>query len=1033
MQANSNADLEKQLQDCRAELAELARVVQIERTRRQQAEEALEETECRFRAVFEQTFQFTGLLTTEGILLEANQTALDFGGFQRADVVGRPFWEARWWTISPETQEQLQEAISQAAAGQFVRYEVDVLGRGDSGCSVSEQTGANQPRVVTIDFSLKPVKDEMGQVVLLIPEGRDITELKQAAQQELHQQTTNILESISDAFVAVDQDWRFTYVNPQAEQLLQKTRDELLGQKAWDVYPEVIGTTFYQEFYRAIAQKITVRFEEFFPTLNTWFEVHAYSSKNNLSVYFRDITERKLAEEALRQREQEFRALVENAPDVITRLDRNYRFRYVNPRVEVETGIPVEQWIGKSELELGFPEAIVNPWHEALQHVFDTGQEQFYESEFPSASGTKYWFCRIVPEFAEDGSVETVLNISRDISDRKRAETDFKQTEAALRKNQQLLQAIMDAAPIRIYLKDLQGRYILVNRCCSEAPLALSQEQIIGKTDYDIWSQEIADSFQASDQTAIEAGKPIEWEQDILLPDGLHTFFTTKFPLYNATSTPYAVGGISTDITDRKQIETALRESEERFRQLAENIDAVFWMRSLDEQFNKQEFLYISPGYEKIWGRSSQSLYENSENWMDTIYPEDRAYVCTMYERQNRGEQIEDVYRIVKPDGSVSWIHDRAFPVYDSQGRLYRTAGIAEDITERKLTEAALKESEQKYRNLVETSQGVIWSVNTQGRLTFVNQTIRQIYGYEPEEMIGRHFSEFVTPEQAQKDREILQPILVGESVFQYEAECLRKDGTTFWVSCNAMMLCDDNGNVLGTTGTSIDISDRKRAEEQIKASLQEKEALLKEVHHRVKNNLQVISSLLDLQAQQIQEPIALEAFQASQNRIKSIALIHEKLYQSENLARVNLADYIHTLTTYLLQTYPINPNNITLQLKVVEISLDLDKVIPCGLIINELVSNALKHGFPGDTKGRVWIEFNPAYLEAPEENTHQFTLIVGNDGIKLQNSQNFYTAKTLGFQLVNILVKQLGGQIELEQSRGTEFKIQFSNLHRRF
>jgi PAS domain S-box-containing protein len=317
---------------------------------------------------------------------------------------------------------------------------------------------------------------------------------------------------------------------------------------------------------------------------------------------------------------------------------------------------------------------------------------------------------------------------------------------------------------------------------------------------------------------------------------------------------------------------------------------------------NDQKTLYISPAYEKIWGRSSQPLYENSQNWMETIYPEDHPLAISRYERLKQGEPVEDVYRIVKPDGSVRWINDHAFPIYDSEGRLYRAAGIAQDITE------------------------------------------------------------------------------------------------------------------------------RKQAEEQLRASLREKEALLMEVHHRVKNNLQIISSLLDLQSQHLQEPLALEAFQTSQNRIKSIALIHEKLYQSENLARVNLADYIHSLVINLLQTYTTNPDNITLQLNVADISLNLDTLIPCGLIINELVSNALKHGLSENAKGKIWVDINSISAASFQENVQQVTLVVGNEGKKFQNPFNFKNLKTLGLQLVNVLVEQLQGKIELDQSRGTEFKISFLN-----
>lgn len=595
------------------------------------------------------------------------------------------------------------------------------------------------------------------------------------------------------------------------------------------------------------------------------------------------------AEERLHQQEQSFKALAENAPDVIARFDRQMRFLYVNSAVESVSGISPHTFIGETNRSVGMPEDLCQSLEDNFQQVFITGQERIIEFDYLSPDGkTVYFQSRVVPEFAKDGSVECVLVVARDV-------TNFKLTEKALRESQQLLQAVLDSAPTAIYLKDLQGRYILCNHR-TQTGIGLSLKQIIGKTDYDIWPQ-MADILRINDQAAVDAGAPVELEETVLEVGGLHTFMTIKFPLYDTSGTPYAICGISTDITERKQ------------------------------------------------------------------------------------------------------------------------------------TEVALKESEQKYRNLVETCQGAIWSVDAEGRLTFINQAAKQLYGYEPEEMIGRHFSELVTPEQTQKGQEILERIIAGESIFHCEAECIRKDGTIFWVSCNAIALRDEFGNVLGTTGTSIDISDRKRIEEQLKASLQEKEALLKEVHHRVKNNLQVISSLLDLQSQQIQDSIAVDAFRGSRNRIKSIALIHEKLYQSKNLARVGLADYIHTLTTYLLHTYPINPSNITLQLSISNILLNIDKVIPLGLIINELVSNALKHGFPGNTKGTIWIEASSTSEISVREEARQLTLVIGNDGLRLEETKIFYKPKSLGFQLVNVLVKQLNGLIEVEQIRGTEFKINLPYL----
>ena len=1254
MQDNTNADLEKQLQGSRTQLAELARELQTERTKRQQVEEALRETERRFRAVFEQTFQFTGLLTTEGILLEANQAALDFGGIQAADVVGCPFWETQWWTISPETQEQLREAISQAATGEFVRYEVDLLGADN--------------RIITIDFSLKPVKDETGQAVLLLPEGRDITQLKQAAQHELEEQTTNIWESMTDGFYTLDRNWRFTYVNPQAEQFLQRTRDQLLNRPIWEIYPEAVGTTFYHDYQQVMTQNISFHLEEFCSSLNSWFEVHAYPSKNGMSVYLQDITERKQAEEALYQREQEFRALAENSPDIIARIDKQLRHLYVNAAIEPVTGLSAQDFIGKTNRDLGMPEAQCDDWEEIAQQVLMTGVEHIVEFDFLSPDGiTRYYQSRFVPEFARDGSIQSLLGISRDV-------TDFKQTADALRESQQLLQAILDATPQAIYIKDLQGRYILVNRHC-ERVLTLSREQILGKTDYDLFASAIADTWRTNDQAVLDAGSPLDFETVVPKPDGLHTAISLKFPLYDATGTAYAIAGISTDITQRKRAEEELYRREQEFRALAENSPdiiarhdrqgrhlyvnsaietvtglspqafigktnrelgmpealCVYWDENFQQVFttgqertlefsfpaadgttryfqnrvvpeftldgsvesvlavgrdvtdfkqteaalreNQQllqaildaapvaiylkdlrgRYLLVNPCTQQALGLTQEQIVGKSDcelmgqdavdDWrsqeqavlgagmpveIEDSFPQAdglHTYITTkfplydatgaayaicgistditlrkqaeeaLYRREQEfralaenspdiiarfDKQLRHLYvnaavecatglspqsfigkthrdmgmpetmclyleenlqqvlttgcertievDFVTPDGTTRYYQSRLVPEFALDSSVESILTVARDVTDFKQAEAALHESEQKYRNLVETAQGLIWSVDSEGRFTFINQASKQFYGYEPEEMIGRKFTDFTILEQAQKDMEAVKRVLVGESLLHYETMALRKDGTPFYISANAIVLRDEAGNVLGTTGTSIDITERKGAEEQLKASLQEKEALLKEVHHRVKNNLQVISSLLDLQSQQIQEPIALEAFRSSQNRVRAIALIHETLYQSKNLARVNLADYIYTLTTYLLQTYPLNPNNITLQLNVDDIFFNLDQLIPCGLIINELISNALKHGFPENTKGTIWVELNSFGVASLEENAHQFTLIVGNDGIQLQDPQNFYTAQTLGFQLVNILVKQLGGEIEITQSRGTEFEIRFSD-----
>jgi two-component sensor histidine kinase len=215
------------------------------------------------------------------------------------------------------------------------------------------------------------------------------------------------------------------------------------------------------------------------------------------------------------------------------------------------------------------------------------------------------------------------------------------------------------------------------------------------------------------------------------------------------------------------------------------------------------------------------------------------------------------------------------------------------------------------------------------------------------------------------------------------------------------------------------EITERVRKEAQIKASLEEKEALLKEIHHRVKNNLQVISSLLNLQSSLVADPQALEVFQESQHRIRSMALVHEKLYQSESLAQIDFAEYVRTLTTYLFNSYGDRAQHITLDIQAEDVFLGIDTAIPCGLILNELVSNALKHAFPNGQEGKIRVEICVG-------SEQQSTLTVSDNGVGLPESLDLHNTTSLGLQLVNILVRQLDGTMEIHGQGGAEFKIGF-------
>jgi len=216
------------------------------------------------------------------------------------------------------------------------------------------------------------------------------------------------------------------------------------------------------------------------------------------------------------------------------------------------------------------------------------------------------------------------------------------------------------------------------------------------------------------------------------------------------------------------------------------------------------------------------------------------------------------------------------------------------------------------------------------------------------------------------------------------------------------------------------EIAERERAEETITASLKEKEFLLREIHHRVKNNLQVISSLLYLQSRRTSDNQIQGVLQDSQNRVKSMALIHEKLYMSQKLARINLAEYTKSLVDYLYHCYDIHLDRISLKLDAEKIVVGADTAIPCGLIINELVSNSLKHAFPEGRSGEI-------YIKISSEGEQCFKMVVGDDGIGFEADPE--KANTLGLLLVSTLTKQIDGSIKLDRSQGTRFEIAFKEL----
>ncbi len=355
---------------------------------------------------------------------------------------------------------------------------------------------------------------------------------------------------------------------------------------------------------------------------------------------------------------------------------------------------------------------------------------------------------------------------------------------------------------------------------------------------------------------------------------------------------------------------------------------------------------------------------------------------------------------------------------------LLEAAAAAISLThERKQAEEARRESQQMLRLVMDNIPQFIYWKDRNSVYLGCNRNFVQLVGVgNPENIVGK--TDYDLPwkkEEAnffhERDRQVME---TNTPKYHVVETLIRADGQHSLLGTNKVPLHDSEGNVVGILGTFADITERKQADEKIKASLKEKEVLLKEIHHRVKNNLQIISSLLKLQSGYIKDKHTLEMFKDSQSRIRSMALIHEKLYQSQDLSKVEFAEYISNLAANLFRSYELDPTAIKSTLNIENIFLEIDVAVPCGLIINELVSNSLKYAFPDRRKGEIQIQLY-------SDNGHEIKLIVSDNGIGLPKDFDFQNTGTLGLQLVNNLVEQLEGTTEVNGNSGTEFRIKFA------
>ena len=968
-------------------------------------QESLQASEEKFAKAFRTSPDAISIVRRrDNTILDTNNGFCSMMGYAREEVLGKTSIELNLW-LDPSERERLVATVTQIGEAS----------------NIEAQFRCRDGHIITALVSVSAIEVGGEQCILIM--SRDITERKQSeeALRKRDERFRLLFNSSSDMVLlhALNEDGMpgsFLEVNDVACQRLGYTREELLQLSPLDidapegieVVPEMMKKL--QEDKHALWEGIHVTKGGKHIPVEISNHLFALEGRPAILASVRDITERKQMEERIRNSEEYYRTLVQTSPDVIFIISRNGRLTFASQRAfEVfdapsdfnAVGTPILDWVAPDYHGLAISR---------LAGVL-TGElkPEAREYKLLKHNRTPFWAeINASPLINGKGESIGMMMVCRDISERKVAEESMRQSEAALR-------SFINALPESAFLLDKDGKMLVVNGAFARAR-GKKPEEFVGTYAYGLLPPRIAAARKAQIERVLETGRPVTFEDE---GEGRFSVNYVE-PVFDALGNADRVAVFAMNITERKQIEQALKQSEEEYKGLFENAhDAIVIFEPEGERvleanqracemygFDRSEFI----------GMSLMSISKDPSKGKGII-------ADLLQKRVIQGFSTTHL----RKDGSEMLLEVNA-AVVSYKGKT-AILSIDRDVTERKRMEDALREQERIYREAIAQADAVPYHVVLDPpHFEFLGEGIERLCGYSAQELTPAIWRELVQDlvmrgkAEGMPQSEAVQRSLNGElKEWRSDNRIKHRDGSIRWVSDSAIQLFDTSGKPVGSIGILQDITARKEAEAHMMQSLHEKEVLLKEIHHRVKNNLQVVSSLLNLQANHLKNDYVKELFKESQNRIRSMALVHEYLYRSDDLANINFADYVSKFLSELVRSYSASIGRIRVRTNVENVMLSINEAIPCGLIINELATNAFKYAFPKKKDGEVSVSMK-------KNASGWWELVVQDNGIGLPKGFQIESVDTLGMQLVYSFVRQLTGTIDIDSREGTKFAITFAN-----
>jgi PAS domain S-box-containing protein len=588
-----------------------------------------------------------------------------------------------------------------------------------------------------------------------------------------------------------------------------------------------------------------------------------------------------------------------------------------------------------------------------------------------------------------------------------------KKTQNELKRSQEISKSVFNSSIDVIISTNLKGR-ITESSPSSFYTFGYTREEFFDLDLLDLFAYK--EEFEESQKQLNEAGFFIGEVHNRKKDGSIFLSFVSCSAIKNQNNETIGFMGISRDITDLKKAEQQLITSEKRYRDLFMNLgDAIV---VVDQNNQMLELNNTAKVLFEIDNGDTYNLY-------DFVHPEDYNFVkeqSTLFRK--KGVIVNVEFRVVTITGKIKEINLSSTAIYE-EDVFIGSRDVIRDITEQKRIERLIQEQNSKLESIFENKSDIlIWTLDENLNLTSFNSKFGSFLksSFEIDCKIGDNFYDILSPIVSPLPfKNLKQHFQKANKGTPQQFEVLLKNyknGKTVWLESFLSPIRNKKFKVYELACIALDVTDKKTNEIQLTKSLKEKEVLLKEVHHRVKNNLQVISSILNLQSSYVKDENTLNILRESQNRVKSMSFIHESLYRSSDFSEVNFSEYINNLTSNIMHSFNSVENNIVLNLELNNVKLNLDQAIPCGLIVNELITNAMKYAFVGIDEPQLVIK-----LELVNDTINIF---IEDNGIGLPKDFDITESDSLGLQLVTTLTEQLDGSLSIKVENGTKYLITF-------